>query len=123
MDVDALTAPMQALHDTCANHSYEWRATQLKQLRKMLVENWDALAAALLADLGKCYAEAVAMELFMARGDLDYTLGNLKKWMKPQPVATPLTLCPAFTRLEKRPLCGPAVLIIGEWDGTVWLLL
>jgi len=114
LDVPALTAPMQALHDSCANHPYEWRLAQLKQLRKLLVENWDAFAAALKADLSKCNVEAVAMELIMTRSDLDYTLGHLKKWMKPQPIASPLTNCPAFTRLEKRPLCGPAVLIIGE---------
>lgn len=111
LDVAALIAPMQALHDSCANHGYEWRVTQLKQLRALLVDHWDALAAALLADLGKCTVEAVCMELIMVRSDLDYTIRNLKTWMKPQNVASPMVCLPAFTRLEERPL-GP-VLIIG----------
>jgi len=123
LDVPALIAPMQALHDSCANHSYEWRVTQLKQLRALLVEHWDALAAALRADLGKCTVEAVCMELIMVRSDLDYTIRNLKTWMKPQNVASPMVCLPAFTRLEQRPLLGPAVLIIGTHPPTQFFSL
>jgi aldehyde dehydrogenase (NAD+) len=112
-NVTELVAPMQALHDTCENHTFEWRVSQLQRLRRMLVEQWDAWARALQADLGKCRVEAAVMELIMVRTDLDYTLTHLKQWMKPQPIATPMTNLPGFTRLEQRPLCGPAVLVIG----------
>ena len=114
-NVAALVAPMQALHDTCDNHAYPWRVQQLRQLRQLLLDHWDAFVAALQADLGKCRVEAVVMELIMVRSDLDYTLARLKKWMQPQQIATPMTNLPGFTRLEPRPLCGPAVLVIGEF--------
>lgn len=123
LDVPALTAPMQAVHDSCKNFTYEWRIKQLHTLREMLVNHWDEWAAALNKDLGKCCVEAVATEILMVKTDLEFTLKHLKGWMKAEKIPSPGMCAPAFSRLEKRPLTGPAVLIIGPSNYPVSLCL
>ena len=43
--------------------------------------------------------------------------------MKPESVPSPAAFMPSFSRLEKRPLTGPAVLIIGPFNYPVALIL
>lgn len=121
--IAALTAPMQSLHDDGANCTYEWRFRQLQTLRRMLVSHWDEWAAALKKDLGKCRVEAVAMELLMVRTEIDFALQHLQKWMRARSIPSPGFCLPAFSRLEPRPLNGPAVLIIGPSNYPVCLVL
>lgn len=123
LNVSDLVAPMQALHEKCVNQTYGWRCSQLLKLRALLVENWDAFTMALKEDLGKCPMEAIATELLMVKNDLNYTLKNLKSWMEPQNLPSPLVCWPGFSRLRHRPLVGPAVLIIGPCNYPVSLLL
>lgn len=124
LDVAALTAPMQAVHDSCQNFTYEWRLVQLEAMGRMLRNHRDEWTAALCADLGKHRVEAVAMELLMVQNDLRYTLQNLQhRWMPPEPIPSPGLCAPAFSRLAKRPLLGPAVLIIGPFNYPVSLVL
>lgn len=123
LNVAALTAPMQGLHDSGENFSYKWRRSQLLTLAIMLKHHWNEWTEALRQDLGKCRVEALAMELLMVQTDLVHSLSHLHQWMKRQPIASPAICAPAFSYLTPRPLIGPAVLVIGPSNYPVSLVL
>jgi acyl-CoA reductase-like NAD-dependent aldehyde dehydrogenase len=115
LDVEALRAPMQATHDSGINLSYEWRRKQLIQLSKVS-QHHDEIRAALFADLGKESTEVAMSEICILDQEIQMALDNLKSWMAPEEVASPLVAVPAFTRIEKRPLLAPGCLIIGPFN-------
>lgn len=99
----------------------DWRIHQLRALDALVAENTAVLNEALRKDLGKHEIESYLTETSMVRGEIAHTLKNLKKWLKPKPVAPSLAVLPAnaYTLLE--PL-GVA-LIIAPWNYPVQLLL
>jgi len=113
LNVDALREPMKAVHNSGINLKYEWRIEQLKTLRQMLKDNWCDWLDALKKDLGKEVTEATITELIQVEHELEMFIKNLKKWMQPEKVPTPGVVMPAFSRMERRPLCSPGCLIIG----------
>ena len=112
-DVEAWRALMKGTHDSAINFSYEWRMKQLGAMRRMIVENTNLLVESLNKDLGKEKTEAIGTEISQILGEITYFERNLKNLMKPQHVASPGLFAPAFTWIERRPLLGPAVLVIG----------
>ena len=86
-------------------------------------DGWEDWTDALEKDLGKDRIEGMATELTIVQIELDFAFQNLKTWMKPESVPSPGICFPAFTWLEKRPLTGPAVLIIGPFNYPVALIL
>lgn len=100
---------------------YQWRKKQLLQLKKMLVEREKDFLHALHADLAKCEYEGWTSELGYTLRNINYTIKNLKKWMKPRKVSTPLVAQPAISYQLPEPL--GTVLIIGAWNYPVQLIL
>lgn len=100
---------------------YEWRTAQLKQLKKMLVEQEQVLLQALHADLAKGEYEGWTSEIGYVIGDIEHTIKHLKKWMKPRKVSTPLVAQPAKSYQLPEPL--GTVLIIGAWNYPLQLVL
>lgn len=115
-NLDALRATMQSVHDSGANLSLAWRLQQLKTLRGALLEFWDDFLDSLQDDLGKHKVESVMGELNIVLYEVDLAIRQVRKWMKPDRVAGPMALLPASYRIEKRPLLGPACLIIGPFN-------
>ena len=115
-DLAALRAPMQAVHDSADNLTLDWRLTQLRKLRDMLREFWDEFLDALQADLGKDRVEAAASDCSLVRDEVENAIRQVRWWIKPQKVAAPMVAAPSFHRIEKRPLLGPACLIIGPFN-------
>jgi acyl-CoA reductase-like NAD-dependent aldehyde dehydrogenase len=113
LDVAALRAPMQAIHDSGINGSLAWRLEQLKTMKRMLSEHSDEFLHALYKDLGKNRTEAVGSELILVEKEIDYFIGNLKKLMAPRKVPSPGVALPAFSTITPRPKTGPACLVIG----------
>lgn len=66
--------------------SYKWRITQLKTLRKMILENSELFKSALAKDLRQT-PFVCAFEINSVLEEIDVMLSNLKKWMKPESVA------------------------------------
>lgn len=104
-----------------SKRDYAWRIAQLQALRRMLVENDDRLCAALWADLRKSRFECVATEQGIVLSEIEEALGQLKRWMKPVRVSTPLYNLPGRCEIRQEPL-GFA-LIIGAWNYPINLLL
>jgi acyl-CoA reductase-like NAD-dependent aldehyde dehydrogenase len=123
LDLEAILAPMQAVHDSRVNLSPEWRVKQLECIRKILRNHWSEWQEALAQDLGKSITEGTVMELEMTVQEIDLAESQLKKWMAPKQVPTPGLFLPAFTTITPMPKRGPACLIIGPFNYPITLTL
>ena len=68
--------------DSGNTKSYEFRVTQLKALRKAIVESETEILNALYKDMHKPKFEAFTSEIGIVYDEIDFALRNLKKWMK-----------------------------------------
>jgi hypothetical protein len=97
------------------------RETQLRQLRRLLVEQESELTAALRADLGKSSFEAYTTEIGFTINEIDLALDQIRSWTKPRRTKLPLHLKPGSAEVVPEPL--GTVLIIAPWNYPVQLLL
>jgi aldehyde dehydrogenase (NAD+) len=107
--VKRLQAPMFDLHESGVNRNYDWRVEQLKKVGHMLTTHSSEFQDALALDLGKEMTEACCTEIFMVQSEISYALANLKTWMQPQPVPTPLFLAPCISEIQRVPLRAPGM--------------
>ena len=115
---------VQELKDTFQSgktQSYDWRKQQLVKLKRMLVENENAIYQALAEDLGKPQFEAYVTEYQFVLKDIDHSLKKLKSWMKVKKVGSPLLAQPAQSRLRPEPY--GVCLIMGAWNYPIQLVL
>ena len=97
------------------------RETQLRQLRRMLVEQESVFAAALHSDLGKSSIEAYSTEIGFTLNEIDHTVRHLRSWTQPHRVKLPIHLRPGSARIIQEPL--GTVLVIAPWNYPLQLLL
>ena len=112
---------LRAGFDSGRTRPAEWRMDQLGRLRTMLAENSDALEHALAADLRKPEPEGYAADIGFTIGEIDLARKQLRRWMKPRRVSTPMVVQPASSRIVPEPL--GVVLIIAPWNYPVQLAL
>jgi aldehyde dehydrogenase (NAD+) len=75
----------KALHATYATHKTKdvrWRKWQLKQLWWLIVDNTDAICAALAHDLGRNEAEVRMYDVADVKKDIKECLDNIDVWAK-----------------------------------------
>uniref|UniRef100_M3XYA1 Aldehyde dehydrogenase n=1 Tax=Mustela putorius furo TaxID=9669 RepID=M3XYA1_MUSPF len=99
----------------------EFRAAQLKGLRRFLQENRQLLQEALAQDLHKSVFEAEVSELIICQNEVDLALQKLHTWMKDEYVAKNLVLSLDSAFIRKEPL--GLVLVIAPWNYPVHLIL
>ena len=71
-----------------------WRQAQLDGLLQFISDHEEAMLAALKADLGRCAAEARLADILMVRSELKLMRRNLRRWLQPRHVHTPLAAQP-----------------------------
>jgi aldehyde dehydrogenase (NAD+) len=123
-DIDAIADAIDRVREGFAAgvvRAVSDRETQLRQLRRMLIEQEDVFAAALKSDLGKSALEAYSTEIGYTIGEIDHTLRHIRAWTQPQRVKLPLHLRPGSARIMQEPL--GTVLVIAPWNYPVQLLL
>lgn len=92
----------------------DFRIEQLESLRRVLLENENAIYQALQADLKKPQFESYGGELGILLEEIRHTIANLRGWVKPQRVPTPLSLFPSHSRIHSDP--RGLILIVGPWN-------
>jgi aldehyde dehydrogenase (NAD+) len=115
--VDAL----RSAFESGITRSYEWRVSQLDAMVQMLKAEDAALCEALKTDLGKPRIESFVTEINEVIVGAHYLKANLRKWMKPAKVSTPLVMQPGKSWIVSEPL-GVA-LVISAWNYPVLLSL
>lgn len=112
--IPALVSRLRKTFDGGSTRGLEWRATQLRQLQRLIEDNEAQILAALKSDLGKSNYEGWLGETNFVKSEIKTTLKNLKRWAKPRRVSTPMVLQPAKAKIISEPL--GVVLIIAPWN-------
>ena len=96
------------------NSSARTRIKKLKKLKEIILKNRVKIKEALKKDFKKNPSEVDLTEIFPIVSEINFTVNNLRKWMKDEYVRTPLTLLgsKSFIRYEAKGL----VLIITPWN-------
>jgi aldehyde dehydrogenase (NAD+) len=118
-DIAAIVGRVRDGADSALMAGEEARVTQLRQVKRLLQENDDAINAALAADLGKSPLEAFTTETSFVIGEVEHAVQHLGAWMQPLRVRVPLTLRPGTARVIRQPL--GTVLIISAWNYPIHL--
>jgi coniferyl-aldehyde dehydrogenase len=91
------------------------RADRLRRLLALTRENAREFAAAISADFGQRPFEVSDFgDFLVVEASVRHALRNLKRWMRPRRVATPLHLLPARARVLRQPL--GVVGIVAPWN-------
>lgn len=118
---DALLQSQRAYFAGGATRPLGFRLEQLERLEKALLDHQTALLNALRTTLGKSATEAFTTEVAVLLEEIHFCRKNLKRWMRPRRVRTPLFLWPGSSWILSEPV-GVA-LIIGPWNYPVQLVL
>jgi len=111
---------LKAFFATGATKSYSFRKEALQKLRSALLQHEEDLLQALATDLKKNREESWVTEIGFLHAEISHTLKHLRRWMKPEKVATNLLNLPGRSYVYKEPL--GVVLIIGPWNYPLQLL-
>lgn len=90
------------------------RIEKLQRLKRAIQSHEADLKAALYSDFKKPAIEVQVTELFPVMSEIAMVCQNLKKWMKPRRVSTPISLL--GTRSEIRMEARGVALIISPWN-------
>jgi aldehyde dehydrogenase (NAD+) len=118
--VQTLLRNQRAFFSTGQTRSIDFRLAQLKALKQVILQNQNAILAALHADLGKPEFEAFLAEVG-ATQEIDYAIKHLRSWAKPQKVATSVITFPSRAEIRPEPL--GVVLIISPWNYPFQLMI
>lgn len=99
----------------------EFRLEQLQKLKDAIIRYEKEIITSLNKDLRKSEFEAYGTEIGFTLDSLRYMLKNLKQWMKPEKVKTPLHQFPAKSYIMKEPY--GTVLIIGPFNYPFQLII
>lgn len=107
--------------DDGKTRSYHFRLEQLKKFKKAIKHNEKAILRALHDDLHKPVFEAFTSEVGFLYEEINFAIKNLKRWMRPKRVGTPVVLEASRSKVVSEPL--GVVLVIGPWNYPFQLLL
>ena len=112
---------MRQYFQSGATRSYDFRKTQLRNLKRAILAQEQELYKALYTDLKKSPEESWVTELGMVIAELNVAIKHLGDWMEPARVGTNLLNLPSGSRILKEPL--GVVLIIAPWNYPFQLLI
>jgi len=122
--IDEIPDAVEALRESFQSgrtRPVEWRLAQLDGILRFLKERHEEILAALQSDLGKPRFDALLAEVVGVELDVLHMKKYLRRWMKPESVATPVIHWPARSFIHKEPL--GVVLVIAPWNYPLQLCL
>ncbi len=114
---ERLLANRWRMAQTSANERIE----RIRRLRDALLAQRDDLCQALYTDYKKHAVEVEVTEIFPVVAEANHAIKQLKTWMKPKRVATPLALFGTHSVVRYEP--KGAVLILAPWNYPFQLLI
>ena len=120
-DFGALVARHRRYFLSGKTRPVEWREAQLDALHAMMTERAGDFFDALWKDLRRNRVDADLVDVKYVADDAAYARHQLRRWMHPQHVSTPLILAPGRTEVRFDPL--GVGLIIGSWNYPIVLCL
>lgn len=122
-DERLITRSLESMNHFFASNqtkSIDFRVSQLRKLKKSILNYQERIQHALWDDLHKSPEEAYLTEISIVLNEIDYHIKHLKKWSKPKRVSTPIYLRPSSSKIRYEPL-GIA-LIVAPWNYPFQLL-
>lgn len=119
--IDQYLIAQRTFFDSQQTKSKSFRLQQLKNLENTILEYEDKITEALWKDLHKSPEEAYLTEISIVLNEIKYHRRNLKQWMKPKRVPTPLHLQPSKSSVHYEPL--GISLIVSPWNYPFQLLI
>ncbi len=107
-------------YNTGATKDLSFRKTQLKKLKKAIIDNEQAIYTALYTDLKKSKEEAWVTELAIVINEIDYFMKNMANLTTPERVPTNFSNWPSKSYIYNEPL--GVVLVIAPWNYPLQLL-
>ncbi|XAR73114.1 Aldehyde dehydrogenase (NAD(+)) [Bertholletia excelsa] len=114
LDAGGLVKDLRECFNTGKTKSLEWRVAQLKSIAKMLDDKEKDIMAALYQDLSKPQHESFISEISLTKASCKLALKELKRWIMPEKVKTPMTTMPSSAEIVSEPL--GVVLVISTWN-------
>jgi coniferyl-aldehyde dehydrogenase len=101
---------------------YDTRRANLLKLEAILVDNQDAIAAAISKDFGnRAFQETQLLEIFLPVDLLRYSRKHLRRWMKPQKRKVSIWFAGAKNRVLPQP--KGVVGVIAPWNYPLFLVI
>jgi aldehyde dehydrogenase (NAD+) len=116
-----IVAKLRATFATGRTKSLAWRLRQLEGIVRLVTERESDIAAALASDLGRNAHDSWFGDIASTKGEAEYAIKHLKKWMRPKRVSVPLALLPGKASYRYEPL--GVVMVIGPWNYPFYLCL
>jgi aldehyde dehydrogenase (NAD+) len=101
--------------------SLQFRLLMLQQLKSGIKKFEDEIYRALHADLHECAFESYATEVGFVLEEITFHQRHIKRWMKPERVASGLASFPSKSRVMSEPL--GRILIIAPWNYPFQLIM
>lgn len=121
MKIEEIVATQKRSFREGTSRSFEARKTNLEKLRDLVAGNDEALCEAMNQDFGRPLFESFVTDIYTVLEEIDFHLKNLRNWMEPESVASPMVSFPSKNMIYKQPF--GTVLVIGAWNYPVYLSL
>lgn len=121
MNPQTRTPHARTVFDTGRTRPAAWRIAQLRAIERMCDEQEQAIAAALLSDLGRPAMEAWMGDVQPTKAEAAFARKRIRKWMRRRRVSVPVSQQPARAWIQYDP--KGAVLVIGPWNYPFYLAM
>jgi aldehyde dehydrogenase (NAD+) len=101
--------------------SFYERKAKLQRLKLSIENNREEIKKALYADFKKPYPESELTEIHTVFEEINFAQKNLKKWMKPKSVSTPLVLFGSYSKINYE--AKGISLIMSPWNYPFYLVI
>ncbi len=121
VDIPGVVARLRKTFATGRTRDLDWRKRQLLQLQKLMEENEDKIAAALVEDLDRNPFEAYIADVATTAGEAKYAAKHVRRWTRRRYKLLEVPQLPGRGWVEYEPY--GTVLIIGAWNYPFYLTL